>query len=79
MQSIAFLSFSPFPAAKYSKRNDCSVHAFAGRGNDAIKAYLDRAKHRLDAGVPVAPVALGDEKACNPYLQAKTLEEFMSL
>lgn len=52
---------------------------YYNQGNDAIKAYLDRAKHRLDAGVPVAPVALGDEKACNPYLQAKTLEEFMSL
>ena len=52
---------------------------YYNQGNDAIKTYLDRAKHRLDAGLPVAPVSLGDEKVCNPYLQAETLEEFMSL
>ncbi len=49
------------------------------QGNAAIRAYLDRAKKRLDEGLPVAPVALGEEKVCNPYLQAETLDDFMSL
>ena len=48
-------------------------------GNDDIKKYLIRAKERLAQGLPVAPVSLGEEKKCNPYLEAATLEDFERL
>lgn len=54
--------------------------AFAyNKGNADIKDYLNRARERLAHGMSVAPVALGVEKKCNPYLQAKTIEEFKLL
>lgn len=48
-------------------------------GNDDIKRYLTRARERLAQGLPVAPVSLGEEKKCNPYLEAETLEDFERL
>ena len=48
-------------------------------GNEDIKKYLAKAKDRLTQGLPVAPVSLGEEKKCNPYLEVKTLDEFNQL
>ena len=48
-------------------------------GNEDIQKYLMRAKERLAQGMPVAPVSLGEEKKCNPYLEAETLEDFERL
>lgn len=48
-------------------------------GNEDIQKYLDYARRRIDRGRPVAPTLLRDEKRCNPYLQAQTLQEFKSL
>ena len=48
-------------------------------GNADIENYLKRARSRLEQGLPVAPVSLGEEKRCNPYLEAQTLEAFINL
>ena len=48
-------------------------------GNEYIKKYLVRAKERLNHGLPVAPVTLGEEKKCNPYLEAENLQDFEKL
>lgn len=48
-------------------------------GNDDIKNYLARARTRLAEGLPVAPVTLGEEKRCNPYLEAASLADFKRL
>lgn len=48
-------------------------------GNDDIKNYLTRARTRLAEGLPVAPVTLGEEKHCNPYLEAASLADFQKL
>ena len=48
-------------------------------GNEAIQKYLMRARERLAQGMPVAPVSLGEEKKCNPYLEVDTLEDFKHL
>ena len=48
-------------------------------GNQDIQNYLNKARSRLTQGLPVAPITLGEEKLCNPYLKAKTLKEFQSL
>ena len=44
-----------------------------------VMAYIQRAKERLQQHLPVAPIALGIEKKCNPYLRADTLENFTKL
>ena len=49
------------------------------KGNEDIKKYLTRARTRLAQGLPVAPVSLGEEKKCNPYLEAETLQDFRCL
>lgn len=49
------------------------------QGNESIQKYLTRARSRLEQGLPVAPISLGEEKLCNPYLEASTLEAFKAL
>ena len=41
--------------------------------------YAARARERLSAGLPVAPIALGEEKICNPYLAPCNLAEFYQI
>ena len=41
--------------------------------------YKEKAVSRLQCGKPVAPISLGEEKSCNPYLRADTFDEFLSL
>ncbi len=48
-------------------------------GNEDIQKYLTKARERLASGLPVAPMSLGEEKKCNPYLEVSTLTEFKSL
>ena len=47
--------------------------------NQAIQQYLSLAQKRLGQGLPVAPVSLGEEKMCNPYLEADSFEAFQAL
>lgn len=40
-----------------------------------LPQYIQNARQRLAQGLPVAPVSLGIEKQCNPYLYAGSLAE----
>lgn len=42
-----------------------------------IYDYLQKAQENLSKGLPAGPMTLGEEKHCNPYLMASTLEEFL--
>lgn len=64
--------------------HEYTFHAanFAYHHNQAdenIIKYLTKAKSNLESTGHVFPFSLGEEKLCNPYLQASTLEEFTSL
>ena len=41
--------------------------------------YREKAMSRLQCGNSVAPISLREEKQCNPYLKAASLDEFLSL
>jgi len=43
---------------------------------DAGEKYAEKARTRLSEGLPVAPVTLGEEKLCNPYLKVEDFEDF---
>lgn len=45
----------------------------------SAERYASKAKLRLSQGLPVAPITLGEEKICNPYLSAANLNEFWDL
>lgn len=49
------------------------------QGNENIIKYLTKAKSNLDNSGHVFPFSLGEEKQCNPYLQASTIDEFKFL
>lgn len=49
------------------------------QANENIIKYLTKAKSNLATTGHVFPFTLGEEKLCNPYLQATTLEEFTRL
>ena len=67
-----------YPGHEYTSGG--AMFAFQyNHGSEDIKNYLDRARRRLAEGLPVAPVSLGEEKRCNPYLEATTLQDFKKL
>lgn len=41
--------------------------------------YAEKARQRLTKGLPVAPISLGEEKVCNPYLAVKDWQEFFQV
>ena len=47
--------------------------------SEELIAYIKRAQNRLEKGLPVAPVSLGIEKKCNPYLRAENLTELKQI
>lgn len=53
--------------------------AFTLAPSPDLAKYIERAQNRLVQGLPVAPVSLGIEKKCNPYLRAKNLTELQQL
>ena len=53
--------------------------AFALAPSAELAEYINRAQNRLMQGLPVAPVTLGTEKKCNPFLKAKNLTELKQL
>lgn len=67
-----------YPGHEYTLGGASFAYQY-NNGNAAISAYLKRATERLNQGLPVAPVSLGEEKRCNPYLEAETLEDFINL
>lgn len=62
--------------------HEYTVHGFAAAeqvcgGSSVFYEYVKIAQERLNKGLPVAPITLGMEKVCNPYLKSETLEEFV--
>ena len=49
------------------------------KANENIIKYLTKAKNNLDMTGHVFPLTLGEEKLCNPYLKAETLDDFSNL
>lgn len=47
--------------------------------NQALRNYIMTAQNRINKGLPAGPVTLEVEKQCNPYLRARTLNEFEKL
>ncbi len=67
-----------YPGHEYTL--GCAQFAYNyNHGNQDIKSYLTKAQKRLAQNLPVAPVTLGEEKLCNPYLEASSLDEFKRL
>ena len=48
-------------------------------GNQDVQNYLQKAQNRLQKGLPAGPYSLKEEKKCNPYLMAQTLNDFLNL
>lgn len=48
-------------------------------GNQDIQNYLQKAQNNLQKGLPAGPFSLKEEKKCNPYLMAQTLNDFLNL
>ncbi len=67
-----------YPGHEYTM--GCAKQAFIyNNGNSDIQSYLAKAQERIKQGLPVAPITLGEEKLCNPYLKASNLKEFKNL
>ncbi len=47
--------------------------------NPELQKYLAYAQERLSKGLPVSPTKLSEEKAVNPYLRAKSIQELEKL
>lgn len=62
--------------------HEYTMHSLAGLNADfedmgsAMKEYYDIAVSRLENNQPVAPISLGLEKKCNPYLRISNLKDF---
>lgn len=68
--------FYPGHEYTFSAANFAHKH---NNGNKSITDYLIKAKTNLETTGHVFPISLGEEKLCNPYLKATTLEEFTKL
>lgn len=67
-----------YPGHEYTPHGAHDAFSY-NNGNQDIQAYLAKAKANLDQGLPAGPYTLGQEKRCNPYLQAQSLDEFKKL
>lgn len=67
-----------YPGHEYTMPAAMTAYNF-NRGNPEIRQYLERAKERIEQGLPVGPVPLGIEKKCNPYLQAGSAQELREI
>lgn len=65
-----------YPGHEYTEH--CLLQALRHKHHD-IEEYVQIAIPRLQKGLPVAPVNLGLEKKCNPYLQINNLKDFARL
>ena len=62
-----------YPGHEYTMYGFHNLHGLP------CERYIEKAKKRLAQGLPVAPVSLGEEKICNPYLSAESFMEFCKL
>lgn len=67
-----------YPGHEYTQGGARFAFSY-NHGNEAVQKYLSKARERLSQGLPVAPITLGEEKRCNPYLEAASLDEFKRL
>ncbi len=67
-----------YPGHEYTMYGAEDALWFSQQSSEVL-SYLDTAKKRLEQGYPVAPTKLMIEKKCNPYLAAKTKEEFTKI
>ena len=59
--------------------HEYTLFGLRGLQGEAGRKYAEKARLRLSKGLPVAPVSLGEEKQCNPYLLIDNFEEFNAL
>lgn len=64
-----------YPAHEYTLANLAFAQDLLG-SFPALSQALERARGLLDQGLPSIPTSLGQEKTYNPFLLAKSLEEF---
>lgn len=67
-----------YPGHEYTVHGAQAAYQY-NNGNQAIQSYLNKAQSNLQKTLPAGPFTLGEEKQCNPYLQAASLGEFESL
>jgi hydroxyacylglutathione hydrolase len=66
-----------YPGHEYTLHG--ADNALACNGSAETRNYVKNAELRLKKGLPVHPVSLKLEKQANPYLKAKTFEEFLDI
>lgn len=59
--------------------HEYTIYGLKSLYGEAGEKYKEKALKRLQQGKPASPMSLGEEKQCNPYLKADTLDEFLSL
>lgn len=67
-----------YPGHEYTAQG-ASFAKYNSPDNPELDKYIALAQQKLAAGQPVCPLPLKLEKQCNPYLRARTPEEFLQL
>ena len=67
-----------YPGHEYTFGGAHEAYHFCN-GNNDIQQYLQKAQSRLQQGLPAGPITLEEEKKCNPYLAASSIDEFKKL
>ncbi len=63
-----------YPGHEYTMHGAYNALRLMPDSKDLHK-YIQKAQQKLALGLPVAPVTLGEEKCCNPYLMAENLQK----
>ena len=67
-----------YPGHEYTFGGAHEAYHFCN-GNNDIQQYLQKAQSRLQQGLPAGPITLKEEKKCNPYLAASSIDELKKL
>lgn len=67
-----------YPGHEYTMHFAGEALSLLPHSEELVK-YIQRAQERLSQGLPVAPITLGIEKKCNPFLAAKNLTELQQI
>lgn len=59
--------------------HEYTIYGVRGLCGEEGEKYRQKALSRLQKGLSAGPMTLGEEKICNPYLRAESLEEFERL
>lgn len=66
-----------YPGHEYTKH--CMQDAWNYNASKELEEYINLANLKLENNLPVHPVSLGIEKRVNPYLMAKSFEDFTKI